>query len=273
MKQEEQKKGKIFKIFSLIFILLVFIFLYARYIGTSGLKVKEYAIYNEILNSDYNGFKIAHFSDIHYGRTTNEKDLKSLVKKINELNAEIIIFTGDLFDFANISDKNKDIMIENLKNMNAKLFKFAVIGDYDKKYLDSYKEILDKSGFILLDNEAKEVYYKSKTPINFIGITDYQEETNDLYNDYLNITIMHEPDTIKKINKTNIAFAGHSLGGQLVIPFMGGAIKQKGANTYIDSYYKVDNSELYISNGIGTQKSSFRIFNKPSISLYRLYQS
>lgn len=273
MKEEKKRKGNFFKIFSLILILLVCIFLYARYIGTSGLKVKEYAIYSEHINSDYNGFKIAHFSDVHYGRTTDEKDLKHLVKEINDLNSDIIIFTGDLFDFSSISDKNKNIMIENLKNMTAKLFKFAVIGDYDKKYLDTYKEILNASGFILLDNELEEVYYKSKTPINFIGITDYQEEINDLYNDNLNITIMHEADTIKNISKTNIAFAGHSLGGQLVIPFIGGIVKQKGANTYIDSYYKVNNSELYVSNGIGTQKFSFRIFNKPSISLYRLYQS
>jgi len=46
-----------------------------------------------------------------------------------------------------------------------------------------------------------------------------------------------------------------------------------GAKTYIESYYEVNNQKLYISNGIGTQDISFRFLNKPSITLYRLYNS
>ena len=39
---------------------------------------------------------------------------------------------------------------------------------------------------------------------------------------------------------------------------------------YTNSYYDINNTKFYISNGLGTENISFRLFNKPSINLYRL---
>ena len=123
----------------------------------------------------------------------------------------------------------------------------------------------------MLDNSSKLVYDNNSTPINFVGLTN-TNNINSLYdNSYFTITFVHQPDSIKEISESNIVLAGHSLGGQIKIPFIGGIIKNKGAETYINEYYSVDGQQLYISNGIGTQNFSFRLFNKPSISLYRLY--
>jgi len=268
-KKYKTKKGV--KIFSILIILIVSFYLYGRYINTSTLKVYEKAIYNDKLPIEYNGLKIAHFSDLHYGRTTNEEMLKKVVKEINELNADIVIFTGDLVDNSEINKDNKKILTKYLNNIDAKLFKFAIIGDYDKKYIDDYKNILTESNFILLDNENKLVYYNSNKPINFIGLTNINDIDKLYTENNFNITLIHKPDLIKNIEKSNIVFAGHSLGGQIRIPFIGGIKKIDGANTYIDEYYKINGIETYISNGIGTQHISIRMFNSPSITLYRLY--
>lgn len=257
------------KILCFLLIIIVLIYLYGRYINTIEFKVKEVSITNKNLPSDYNGLKIAQFSDLHYGRTTDEATLKKLTKELNKLNADIIIFTGDLFDNKNISSKDEELMTKYLKELKSKLFKFAVLGDYDEKNRNTIRSILEKSDFTILEDTSKLVYYDSQTPINFIG---YQSDISDLINtDYFNILLMHEPDNITKVDNIDIAFAGHSLGGQIRIPFIGGIRKINGANTYIESYYKIKNTELYISNGIGTQDLSFRLFNAPSITLYRLY--
>lgn len=257
------------KILCFLLIIIVLTYLYGRYINPQEFKVKEVAITNNNLPSDYNGLKIAQFSDLHYGRTTDETTLKKLTKELNKLNADIIIFNGDLFDNKNINSKDEELMIKYLKEIKSKLFKFAVLGDYDKKNRNTIRSILEKSDFILLEDISKLVYYDSPTPINFIG---YQSDINDLINnDYFNILLMHEPDNITKIDNIAIAFAGHSLGGQIRIPFIGGIKKINGAQTYIDSHYKIEKTDLYISNGIGTQDLSFRLFNSPSITLYRLY--
>ncbi len=251
-----------------LFILILFI--YARYINTHGFVVNEIAIIDKSLDDSYNGFKIVHFSDIHFGRTIFEEDLKNIVDEINLLKPDVIVFTGDLFDDKNIVEKNEDLVMKYFKKLEARLFKFAIIGDYDKKYLDSYEKILDNSDFILLDNNFKLVYDDCSYPINFVGLSDTKIDNLD-NNNYFTITLLHQPDLVKNVSNSNIILAGHSLGGQIKIPFLGGIIKKDGANNYINEYYNVDKQKLYISNGLGTENFSFRLFNKPSINLYRLY--
>lgn len=259
------------KILLFFIIILFLLFIYARYINTKGFVVKEIGVVDSELDSSYNGFKIVQFSDIHYGRTTLEDDLSAIIEEINELNPDIIVFTGDLFDDTKISEEEEKLMIKYFSKLEARLFKFAVVGDYDQKYLDVYQNILDSSDFILLDQSNKLVYDNSSIPINFVGLTNTRD-ISDLYDsNYYTITLMHQPDMIKSISNSNLVLAGHSLGGQIKIPFIGGIIKKDGAHTYINDFYEVDHQKLYISNGIGTENFSFRLFNKPSITLYRLY--
>lgn len=265
------KPRRMVKILFLVIIILFLLFLYARYINTSRLVVKETAIIDEAMNEAYNGLKIVQFSDIHYGRTTFQDDMEKLVKSINELNPDILIFTGDLFDSDNISDEDIKLMSDYLSELQARLFKFAVIGDYDQQYIDTYHLIMNDSGFTILDNTSKLVYDNALEPINFVGLTSTSDIQSLYDNDYFTITIMHQPDMVQDLPNSNIVFAGHSLGGQIKIPFIGGIIKKDGARTYLNDYYKVNDMQLYISNGIGTENFSFRLFNKPSITLYRLY--
>ena len=128
-KKTQIKPRRAVKVLFFLFIFILLLFLYARYINTKGLIIKETPIVDEELDSDYNGLKIVQFSDVHYGRTTSKKDLKNVIEQINSLYPDIIVFTGDLFDSASISDKDAELMIQYLKDLEAQLFKFAIIGD------------------------------------------------------------------------------------------------------------------------------------------------
>ncbi len=273
MKKENENKHTFFKIFAAFIILFTILLLYARYINTKGLQVKEIPIYDANLPIEYNGFKIAHFSDIHFGRTTNEEDLKKVVKELNELNADIVIFTGDLFDKKNITEKEVELFTKYFQEIKAKLFKFAIPGDYDLNNLNTYINILNASDFIYLENSSKLIYQNSSSPLNIIGLKNTENINKLTNNTYFNIVLIHKPDLTPSILNSHLIFAGHSLGGQIKIPFIGGLRKKEGAKTYIDEYYELDNSKLYISSGIGTEDFSFRFLNKPSITLYRLYNS
>ncbi len=264
------KPRRFIKVLVFVIIFFALLFVYAKYINTHGLKVHEIAIYDEELNQAYQGLKIVHFSDLHYGMTTFIDDIKKLVQEINLINPDIIVFTGDLFESKNVSDEDVSLLTKYLDQLEARLFKFAVIGDHDEAYLDVYQTILEDSNFILLDNEVKLVYDQCSEPIQFVGLS-HSKDIDDLYNpNYYTITIMHKPDLIKNIPNSNLVLAGHSLGGQIKIPFLGGIIKRDGANTYINEYYEVEGKKLYISNGIGTQNFGFRLFNQPSINFFRL---
>ena len=263
------------KILIVIIIIIFCLFLYGKYIEINNFKIKEYTIYNSIIPESFKELKIVHFSDILYKKNDNKDRLEKLTDEVNKQNADIIIFSGDLFT------KNEEYTVEDinnikecLKKMEASLFKFAVIGDNDRNYLDKYKDVLYECDFTLLDNENKLIFYKDITPINIVGLSSLENIDSLLITDVeykYSIAIIHEPDYFTDLSKYNIntVISGHSIGGIINIPFYGGIVKKEGSSTYINDYYNLNNTEIFISNGLGYEKFDFRLFNTPSINVYR----
>ena len=268
------------KIIFLIVIILLSFLMYLRFISTNGLIVKEYKVINKNIG-EYHGLKIVHFSDIHYKTTVSLKELQEIAEKINYINPDIVTFTGDIFD-SDIKYNDNDInnLIKVFKSIKASYKKYAIIGDSDNE--DSYRKIMNSSDFVDLNNNYDLIYIKNKQPILIAGISNGRNNVRDKFlkvNEYLlsddadqtySILLMHEPDNIKYANNFDLVLAGHSLNGQIKLPFIGGIRKMDGARTYYDEHYKIEKTDLYISGGIGTNKVKLRYFNKPSINFYRI---
>lgn len=282
-KEKETKETKENKSHIFIYILLIIglIIIYSRYIATTGIQIKEYSVINNKIPESFKGFKVVHFSDLKYGSTTNQKYLKKLVNKINELNPDIIIFTGDLITSNyKLTDNDKKSIIENLNKLDPKIDIYSIRGDNDIN--ETYNSIITQTKIIEINNLNKLIYYKGDTPIMLIGLDDSINGNQSLdmafnyeENNYYKILITHEPDTYEKIKdkKIDLFLAGHSLNGQVRLPFIGSVYTPTGAKKYYDSKYKIDNTEIYISNGLGTSKIPYRLNNRPSINLYRFYNN
>lgn len=279
-KEKETKENKT-HIFIYILLIIGLIIIYSRYIATTGIQIKEYSVINNKIPESFKGFKVVHFSDLKYGSTTDQKYLKKLVNKINELNPDIIIFTGDLVSSNyKLTDNDKKSIIENLNKLDSKIDIYSIRGDNDIN--ETYNSIITQTKIIEINNLNKLIYYKGDTPIMLIGLDDSINGNQSLdmafnyeENNYYKILIAHEPDTYEKIKDKNIDLflAGHSLNGQVRLPFIGSIYTPTGAKKYYDSKYKIDNTEIYISNGLGTSKIPYRLNNRPSINLYRFYNN
>lgn len=267
------------KVIIVIVVILLSLFLYSRFINTNGFKIVENTISITNIPDAFQDFKIVQFSDLLINSTKNVNDLENIVNQINEMKPDIIVFTGDLIyrDY-NISEEEIENIKVNLKKLDCTLYKYAIIGDNDAESVDLYKEIINDSGFILLDNQSSYIFYKDVTPIKITGITDINNVDNALYiadelETFYNIALTHEPDNIDILANKDIdlVLAGHSLLGQIRVPFWGGILKKEGANKYLDDNYTTNNTQLFVSGGLGTDNNiPFRLFNKPQINLYRL---
>lgn len=270
------------KILILVIIIGILTILYARFIATTGLNVYEKSIISDKLPSDYDGFKIVQFTDLHYGSTIHLKELKNVVKRINDQVPDVVIFTGDLVENKVVlSEDEKKNVIEELKKIDAKIEVLAVKGnhDYDHAYFD---EITSELDWKVLNNTYEFVYKDSTTPLVFVGLDDPLRGKVDISNafsykfeypdDLFTIVLTHEPDLVDKItdDNYNVAFAGHSHLGQVRIPFIGALWTPDGSKKYKDEHYIIDSKELFINGGIGTSSLKLRLFNRPSITLYRL---
>lgn len=264
-------------------VVILFIFLYARFVGTSGLKINEYKVVDSNITEDYHGLKIIQLSDIHFGSIVNNKKLEKIVEEINKLNPDIVTLTGDLIDER--IKLNKEDIIKNLSNINAKFGKYAISGNHDIP-IEDFNEIIEKGGFINLNNTYK-LIYNGYQPIIISGLSSNLADNTTLdikikeFQDYLNsakdkpiysILLIHEPDFIDnlEIDNYNLILAGHSHGGQIRLPILGKIYTPNGAKKYYDEHYKINNTELFVSSGIGTSNLRLRLFNKPSFNFFRI---
>lgn len=276
---------KVIKFVIILFIIAVAILGYARYVGTMGLVTKEYTIHNQNIPLGFDGLKIVHFSDLHYNRAISITKVKSIVEEINLINPDIVVFTGDLVDHdAILTKKDYKELTDAFSKIKAKYGKYAVLGNHDYDTgKDDIISVYNNSDFKYLDNDYDFIYDKDNEKI-FIGgintvsyglddvtktLEPYKENTD---NDY-KIIIVHEPDITDKIvndYQVNLVLAGHSHNGQIRLPFIGALYTPLEAKKYYDNYYKINDTNLYISSGIGVSTINFRLFNPPSINFYRI---
>lgn len=261
-KEKRQKTTKI--IIKITSIILVFIFsflCYSMFIGAKYLIVKENKITDNKLPSSFHGIKIVQFSDLLYP-SFNENDLEKLKNKINELKPDIIVFTGNIkrLDYE-LTKNDISILKKFFNSLESSINKYAVYGTYDKNILD----ILEDS-FVILDNSESIIYNKEIDNIKIIGFNSNNTDTSKISDESnYNICLINNPDNINKIKDVcDLTLAGNTLGGEIKIPFYKGILTD---NKYYKNYYKEYN--MYISNGIGNNYR-VRLFNRPSISLYRL---
>lgn len=278
----KDKKFNPFKIIIVIFLLSLGVILYSRYIGPKWLIINETNVINSNIPNSFYGYKIVQISDIHYNNTIFKKDIKEIVDKMNKINPNIIVITGDLLD-NNItyesSDKNE--VINFLNDLKAE-YKYIITGDHDQN--DIFEEIINATDFKLLDNTYDVIYNGDYDPIIISGLSTKKDKTSitdkldntikaiDNYKSTYNILLVHEPSIIDSIDssKFNLVLAGHTHNGQFNIPYLKNLFVDKSDIKYNKKYVKLNESDIYISSGLGTTNIKGRLFNHPSIEVYRL---
>ena len=276
------KHSTFYKILITCFIIILAIFLYARYYETTKIIVKEKNVIDDSLPESFYGYKIVQLSDIHYKTTIGRIELESIVKNVNKIKPNIIVITGDLLD-NNVRYTDNDIsnIVDILSKIECK-YKYIITGDNDKN--DIFDTIVKKIKFKSLDNNYEIIYNNSNEPLLIGGIStksDKKLSTEKISsiedeikknNTKYNILLLHEPSIIDEIdyNNYNLILAGHTLNGQVNIPLIKKLNISADSRKYSKTYFKKNNTNIYISPGLGTTNFKARLFNKPTINLYRL---
>ena len=282
--QNQSKRKKMIKltvkIICFLTIFFTLFYAYTTYISTVKIETREYRISDKKIPTSFNGTKIIQFSDLHYGSTMFEDDLKKIEKMINLRKPDIVVFTGDLISKNHkLNSKEQEKIIKILRNINASLGKYAILGNEDNEIIAT---IFNQSDFQVLRSEHDLIYKDDNNSLLLIGISSKNKDINKAYS-YFNeenhdsniytITLLHEPDItddiLSKYN-SDLILAGHSHNGYIRIPIVNFPLyTEKGAKIYNQDYYRIKNTKLYISSGLGT-KTGIRLFCRPSINFFRL---
>lgn len=272
-------KEKIFRIIAIIILIGVVIYLFATRIGTHDIHVNEIKITSDTINT-FHGLKIVQISDIYFGNTTTIDDIVDLKNKVNLTKPDIIVFTGNMFNNTVPTDDDVSKIIDNINSMTSTYGKYIVSGKNDINN-DYFTKVVDGCKLTLIDDTFDTIYNKNNESIIIAGL-QYKELTSDYQkvNDAITaisnqtanykILITNYADNINSINYSgfNMVMAGNTLGGIINLPLIRNIFLKN--NVYKDSVYKLSNTTLYISNGIGTDTVPLRLFDRPSINFYRI---
>jgi uncharacterized protein len=258
--------------------------MYARKMEPSMLEVKEIDIYVPNMPGELHQKKIVQLSDVHLGENYSLQQLEEVVCIVNEQDADLVMFTGDLIDhFGQYREVQKIAPI--LSRIKAPIGKFAIYGNHDHGGGGSraYKEIMKNAGFDLLVNDIRRVSISEETKVNIVGLDDLllgkieiENTLKHIKKEEFTLVLAHEPDVADKVKEypVHLQLSGHSHGGQIQLPFIGPIITPKYAEKYVDGLYtlqgKVQQLQLYVNRGLGTTRLPFRFLCKPEITVLTL---
>lgn len=255
---------------------------YSKEVEPSSLEIRKENLVSEKISAPFHNKKIVQFSDTHLGFDYSIDDLKKLIKTINSLHPDIIVFTGDLIDNPKDLQKGEELpIIETLQTLQAPLGKFWIYGNHDHGGYGTeiIRHLMDESGFILLQNSHIKITHQNQSLILagiddlMLGRPNIEKALANVSPDLFTILLAHEPDFADEaVNfPVDVQLSGHSHGGQVRLPIVGHLYTPLYAEKYVLGKYTIKNRlELYVNAGIGTTRMPYRLFCQPEIHEFTL---
>lgn len=281
---DTKKKKLIF--FTFLSTLLVSLIIWIVW-GNTALELNTYTITSSKLPKSFDGYRIAHVSDLHNTQIGNVNE--KLLTMLQKAKPDIIAITGDLIDSRNT---NVDIALQFVQEAIKIAPCYYVTGNHEAR-VDEYEDLkneLASVGVIVLGDDSVKLSVDGES-ITLIGIDDPSFQTDYLLGDSemvmysklteLNIDVddftillSHRPELFDTYveHDIDLIFSGHAHGGQFRIPFIGGLVApNQGFFPEFDSgIYTEGNTNMIVSRGVGNSILPFRINNRPEVLLVEL---
>lgn len=220
---------------------------YGYFIAPNQVSFNKIQYQSTSISTTFDDFQITLLSDLNLTDAQDVDELNAMTTTINSLTSDMVLFAGDLFEGA-IFDENNIISI--LSSIKTNYGKFAVLGDKDIPNKASIIAILNKAGFEVLQNEKRTIYFQDDYFVLYgidpsstlVGLTNEKSG--------FSITLAHEPDSFAtNQNLTSLQLSGHTNGGYIYLPFIGGLIKKTNGTIYTHGRYDQNQASLIVSNG------------------------
>lgn len=221
-------------------------------------RVRKISVEIPDLPEALEGLQIAHLTDTHVGKFTRGELLDEIVATTNALQADLILFTGDLIDN---SIRDLPEAVRMLQNLRAKSGVFAVEGNHD--LFDDPKAFVEgvrAGGIALLRNQAATLEVRGMA-LQILGIVWNRSEAAmardveavaDLRDPAaFPILLAHHPHAFERAAELGIplTLAGHTHGGQLMLTETLGA--GPAMFRYWSGLYQKNGRGLVVGNGTG----------------------
>lgn len=226
------------------------------------------------LAAELSGLRIVQISDLHIGNHLDGERLSCMVERVNALDPDVLVLTGDLFDFdpSYVEDGAR-----RLGELRARYGVYAVLGNHDV-YTGTalVAEALGRlaPGLRLLRDEI--VRLPVPAPLHLAGVEDPGRDwtardvrlpaldrlATERPADGPTLLLIHRPELFPQAAELGfpLALAGHTHGGQLALPTPGGPWNFARVVTPLTrGVYRRGDATLYVNRGLGVGGPAVRV--------------
>ncbi|QNR19901.1 metallophosphoesterase [Exiguobacterium sp. Helios] len=244
-------------------------------------------VQSDKLPAAFNDYKILQIADLH-GKSFGSRQ-KVLLKKVNKLQPDVILMTGDLID----SRRNgEEEALQLMKQLIPDYPVYFVTGNHEVRLNLTILPKLERLGVTVLRNTSVPLERDGQ----FIELLGIDDPTTTRWSEGLQepdgirqsldqaqstadprafqLLMAHRPEYLPLYaeRKVDLVLSGHAHGGQIRLPFTDGmyAPGQGFFPELTAGQHTMENTRLIISRGLGNSLFPFRIFNHPELIVVTL---
>ena len=243
--------------------------------------VREVEIALAGLDPSFDGYRIAHLSDLHIGAVTPRAWGERWMRASNARSPDLVVVTGDMVTSG--TDFHEDIAAV-IGQLRGKDGVFVSMGNHD--YFGEGEpliSLLGARGARVLRNEGV-VLTRGEGRVYLAAIDDTWTRRDDLAKalrdrpvvsgkELPTILLAHDPERFRAAAKQGVqlTLSGHTHGGQVAMPFLYRWVSLgKFAHHYNVGLYAKGYAKLYVHPGLGTTGPPIRLGVAPAVVMITL---
>lgn len=263
---------------------------YATLIEPEHIQLERVEIHLPQLRPEFDGLKIAHLCDFHYGPFTGEREIGRAVDLVNVESPDVVVLTGDFvtsraFGFSrdrspDPAPRNALLCADTLARLRAPLGVFAVLGNHDIGVGAAHISAVLQSRKIRVLVNANQALERGRARLWLAGVNDVlygnpriDAALHGIPAGEATVLLVHEPDFADQAARhpVHLQLSGHSHGGQIRVPLLGSPYLPPLARKYPYGYYRIADMQLYTNRGIGTLGLPMRLDAPPEVTILTLH--
>jgi len=259
------RKARLARIWAGIFVLLVGLVLYARYLEPHWIAVREQPVPLPGLREP---LRLVIFSDLH---SDNRFDLDATVaERINQQNPDVLLFLGD-----SLNSPDRALAFRAaLSSMHARYAKLAIRGNWDTWFWDDI-DLFGGTGFVEINEGWREIHAGSNT-LRLGAHAFLDDNRPDVAigqvppGDGPAIFLYHANDYVHAAAQAGVDLylCGDTHGGQIQLPFWGAlfSVGRLGRD-FVRGSYREGPTRVHVTPGVGVERSlPLRLGVRPEIT-------